>query len=485
VTVPPFVWRPCLAVLVLLLTGCATFRNYDEEMRQPLSLASEGNVDAAIGVLNRHNRAKKKDMLYYMELGELRRLGEQYVASNSAWASADRGVREWESAAKLDPARTAGALMSYAVNDKVRPYEGHDYEKVMLTTRIALNYLAEGDWDNARVAIKQTHEREAVIAQVHEKQTQQLEQQARKSGARTSVRELNGYPVETIDNPAVNALRNSYQSAFSHYLAGFVYEALGEPSLAAAGYRQAIELQPGLPLLEDALAGLDTRVAARDEGTTDLLIAVETGLVPARVSQQFPLPIPVNDRLILIPVSFPILQDTEPGRPPDSVRIDGIETHAVPITSVDAMVRRALQDEMPAIMLRSFVRSTGKAVAQYQTQRQADINRRRGNGGAAAALDIATIALMLGSVVTESADERGWRSLPATISIARVKLPPGAHRISLSTWRGDASTEIELRGRYAFVGLRLLGDALYSFGRRPHAPLPAEAKRMHAMNERN
>ena len=28
------------------------------------------------------------------------------------------------------------------INDKLRPYEGHDYEKVMLLTYMALNYLA-------------------------------------------------------------------------------------------------------------------------------------------------------------------------------------------------------------------------------------------------------------------------------------------------------------------------------------------------------
>ena len=76
------------------------------------------------------------------------------------------------------------------------------------------------------------------------------------------MRELSGYPVETIDNAEVNALRNSYQSALSHYLAGFVYEALGEASLAAPGYRLANELQPGRPLLEEALRGLDERMAA-------------------------------------------------------------------------------------------------------------------------------------------------------------------------------------------------------------------------------
>src|SRR4029079_10905775 len=114
------------------------------------------------------------------------------------------------------------------LNDKSRPYEGHDYEKVMLTTRVALNFLAMGDFDNARVAIKQTHEREAVIADLRAKEVREIERDTGKRGAQTSFKELNGYPVQTIDNPQVNALKNSYQSALSHYLAGFIYEAQSE-----------------------------------------------------------------------------------------------------------------------------------------------------------------------------------------------------------------------------------------------------------------
>ena len=41
--------------------------------------------------------------------------------------------------------------------------------------------------------------------------------------------------MASLDAPEVVSLKNSYQSAFSHYLAGFVYEALGEKDLAAPG----------------------------------------------------------------------------------------------------------------------------------------------------------------------------------------------------------------------------------------------------------
>jgi hypothetical protein len=178
------------AVFCALLTcGCATVRSYDQEMSQVLSLAASGHTDAAIGSLNAANRGKEKDLLYYFELGELERLQRDYAGSQSAWRSADSRVRAWESAAKADPARVAGVAASYLVSDKLGPYEGRDYEKVMLTTRTAMNFLTVGDLDHARVAIKQTHEREAVIAALRAREYAQIEKEAQQKGYRTAFKD--------------------------------------------------------------------------------------------------------------------------------------------------------------------------------------------------------------------------------------------------------------------------------------------------------
>ncbi len=89
-----------------------------------------------------------------------------------------------------------------------------------------------------------------------------------------------------------------------------MYESLGEPSLAAAGYRLANELQPNQPLLEEALRGLDQRVAAPVDGLTEVLFVIGSGSAPALQSRQFSLPIPVNRTLILVPISFPVMVAT-------------------------------------------------------------------------------------------------------------------------------------------------------------------------------
>ncbi|HEX4984891.1 MAG TPA: hypothetical protein VFV71_02340 [Burkholderiales bacterium] len=443
--------RTVAAVLLFgALGGCATFRSYDSELSKTMGLAAAGDINDAIERLHGDNKSKDKDLLYYLELGELLRLGTRYADSEQAWLAADAHVQAWERTAVANPEKLLGSIGSVLLNDKSLPYEGHDYEKVMLTTRLALDRLARGDFDTARVDVKRTHEREAVIEQLRSKELQKTEAEAGKRGVKTSYKELNGYPVETIDNAEVNALRNSYQSAFSHYLAGFVYEALGEPSLAAAGYRQAIELQPGHPLLEDALAGLDARVATRDDGYTDVLFVVESGVAPARRSRQFTLPFPYRGRLLFVPVSFPVLTPAQPSFMPAELHVQGqppVSTSV--ITSIDLMARKALQEEMPGIVLRGIIRSSGKAIAQYEASK----NDQSG---------LASLAIAIGSIVTESADERGWRSLPAQIAIARARMPSGTHTLGFGASPGGRDIGFTVSGRYAVVALRFLGGATYA-----------------------
>ena len=222
--------------------------------------------------------------------------------------------------------------------------------------------------------------------------------------------------MQTLDTPEVNALRNGYQSALSHYLAGFIYESLGEPSLAAPGYRLANELQPGQPLLEEALRGLDERVAAPDDGMTDVLVIIGTGSAPALQSRQFLLPVMIDRKLILIANAFPVMAATSGAPLPTEVRLEGQTLPAARIASVDLMARRRLADDMPSIMLRAHIRSAVSATLQYQSQRAADKEH-------TLAMALAAGLITAGSAIFASADDRTWRALPADLSIARGRLP--------------------------------------------------------------
>jgi uncharacterized protein len=440
--------------LVLLLSGCAAVRSYDAELYTTLEHASRGSVDSAIQLLESNNKLPDKDVLYYLELGMLQRLGGRYPESQKAWSAARARILAANPGGLAEVASFVRGISSVVVNDKLRAYPGYDYEKVMLLTYMALNHLALGDFDDARVAIKQAHELEAQIAELRAKEYAEVEESARERGAQTSFKELNGYPVETLDNPEVNALRNGYQSALSHYLAGFIYEALGEPSLAAPGYRLANELQPGQPLLEEALRGLDARVEAPDDGMTDVLVVIGSGSAPALQSRQFLLPIFIDTRMVLIANAFPVMTPTSRSWTPAQIQLGGDTLPVAPIASVDLMARRRLKDDMPAIMLRATIRSTVGATLQYQAQRAADREH-------TLALVLAAGLFTAGSALLAAADDRTWRSLPSDLSIARARLPRGVQTLKLQTPEGPRSATVTLSGRYAVLDLRLLRQQLF------------------------
>jgi len=447
--------RASVIGLALVLGGCAAFRSYDKSLGESVDQVAAGNVDSAIKALDAANPGDKKDLLYYLELGMLQRLGGRTAASQSAWSSAQaRSQLEMQGMAASFASMLQNAS-SFVVNDRLRPYPGYDYEKTMLLTHMALNYLAAGDFDQARVAIKQTHELEAMIAEARGKEVAVVEEDAKKRGAKTSFKELNGYPIQTIDNAAVNALRNSYQSALSHYLAGFIYEALGEPSLAAPGYRQANELQPNQPLLEEALGGLDKRAAMPPDGMVDTLFIIGLGAAPALQSRQFSIPVPTGSGPVQVTVSFPTMVASAISVTPQ-VAVDGGNPLAVaPITSIDLMARRRLKDDMTAIMLRATARAASRAVVQAGFQQQS-----RGNDSSAMFGALAAFVVAAGSIVTEQADERTWRTLPAEFSIARARLPAGVHTVTLQAPGGPRSARVELSGRHAVVDLRLVRNRL-------------------------
>lgn len=428
---------------VLLLNGCAAFRSYESELTQTNQYLQAGDVDSAIALLEKNNSGEDKDLLYFLEKGELLRSKGDIQGSLTTWGQADRTVVEWEESVRADPGKYLSEFGSLLVNDRVRRYEGYDYEKVMLTTQMAVNHLAQGDFEAARIEIKKTHEREAVIAELRDKEYLQREEEAEKQGITAQLKDLQGYPVESLNAPEVVNLKNSYQSAFSHYLSGFVYEALGEPGLAAPGYRKAIELRPESPMLEQALLDLDTS-DKRDTEESDVLLIVQTGLAPARNSIRIPLPIPTSNGLIIAPLSFPVIEADQSTAPQESININDQAFTLTELNNTTQMSKRALLDDMPGIILRTSIRAATRSVAQKQLN---DVN------------PLAGLAMGLASAVTEGADERTWRTLPDSTQIVRLRLKKGEHQLTLQSGQ---QIQLAIEQDHEVIPLRLIGNQVFS-----------------------
>lgn len=443
------------AVVLLLMTtgwGFVTSETKNEAALDGYSLdiptaSSINGIPQAIDSLKTYSEKtpQKMNMLSNMEYGELLRLNKQYSESNDAYLKADEEVKKWEEKSAINPEKFFSNLAAALFTESAKIYEGQDYEKVWLTTRLAMNKIAMGDFDGARVDIKRTHEREALIANFRSKELQAAEDEAKAKGVDVKNKEINGYPVETINDPEVLKLKNGYQNALSHYLAGFLYESLNEPSLAAPGYRKAIELKPETKILEEGLNGLDTRTSfthKKKQKMTDVLIVLETGLAPERKSNDFSIMVPsANGTIAQANMSYPVIDPSQTALM-QSVELDGSTVVIDDVVDSNIMARRALKDEMPSITLRNTTRMIAKEVAKGALSRT-------GFGG---------ILDMISNQKGPTAADRMWHMLPERVYIARTYLSPGQHNLNIKETGQRISFQVD--GQYAIVPLRIMSDGV-------------------------
>jgi uncharacterized protein len=463
--------------MITLLAGCAgnPLRSYDAELQQTVTLVKTGELVKAVELLEKNNTsmfsstdkspqgmdasgkpkektvldslASGKDILYYFEKGELLNLQRSYGAGRDAWLQADEVVRTWEDDFRLNPGKIFSDIGSFIVSDRVRRYDGQDYEKVFLSTRLTLNHILLGNFDHARIEMKKTYEREKLIESFREKEYDNLREQSEKQKVSMNTKSLaeKGYPMDELDTPDVSELKNGFQNAFAHYLAGYFFEVTGEYSLAEPGYRNALALQPHSQHIKQRLAQVGRKKAGPNE--SDVLFVVESGFAPAWKSVTIPLPIPTGKSMVITPLSFPVIKSEGKAIVPTTLRADGRDLPVETLVNVDSMARRLLKDQLPGILLRTTIRAVAKSVVQDQAQKK---------GGVVGGV-IASVV----SVATEQADERAWRTLPGRIAVARAVLPRGKVALEFQTGAGIHRTEVTVGNRFTIIPIRLTGGAVY------------------------
>jgi hypothetical protein len=465
---------PVLAVATLvLLAGCAgsPLRSYNKEMQNAVALVRSGDVNGALAQLEANNVSSfssgdasrnpdgkdktvldsvtGKDILYYFEKGELLRLNSEYEQSRDAWLQADEIVRIWEDEYRVNPAKVIGEIGAYLVSDRVRRYDGHDYEKVFLSTKLMLDHVMLGNLEHARVEMKKTFEREKLIESFREQEYDKIQEEEKKRNVSPTIGGLveGGYPMDELNSPEVRALKNGYQNAFAHYLSGYFFELRGENSLAAPGYRNALALRPDSKLIRDKVNKAGR--AKPGPGEADVLFVVESGFAPAWKSILIPLPVPINKKRVVAPLSFPVIIADDSVFVPPSLDVGGNVLPVETLVNVDALARRQLKDQLPGILGRTVIRALVKSALQYQAKKK---------GGSGTAADVLTTLL---TVTSERADERAWRTLPARLSIARAILPVGEQSIEFRTENGVYRGKIMIDSQLSIVPIRLADDFVY------------------------
>lgn len=407
-----------LGGVLLLQTGCTAWK-----VNQLASGLPQAGPEATLQRLQSIQPSSRDRAQYLLNSGTLKFYTGDFIGSKADLAQA-KSIMD-----SLQALSVTENLAAVTTNETLRSYSGTPSDRVLVHLMMALCYLFTGDAEGARVEVLQA---DVTMQQV-----------AKSSGV-------------------------SGQMASARYLAGVIYELNGEFDDALISYNRAYNIMQDRgetipPALQSALLNLSLRQGRDDEyqryktqfgaeghrlesGQIEWLMIYFDGVVSNKTEAR--LSVYSGEVNALVTVVVPRYQNAYYQPRFLSFSAAGEQVRTGILENVDKRAREDLQQQQASIMAAATLR----AVAKYQM-----VSKAQENG------DSSAVLMNLFTVLSEQADVRSWNMLPASIQIARLRVPDDApvQVVERGVTLPSANT-LQAR-RLAVVFTTSLSDDLYTY----------------------
>jgi hypothetical protein len=443
-------------IVAVVFSGCTM--SYNKTSALMTAAWQSGNYGVAADIATKQSKAAGEDerrdrLVWQLEAGATLRANKQWQASNAAFDAALETIASYD--AKPETSITGEAFASLT-NLSTFPYRGTGYDRIMLSTYQALNYLALGESEKARVALNLAlvRQQEAVAANAKRLENAQRERASAKSGGQRSYdadRAANTPQVagalgkEYAEDDAIRQVRSyaNYVNPFSVWLHGVYFLRAGE---GGSDFERAYKsLERAAAMTGNTYAQHDFELArkARDSAGSAkvppvVYVIYETGVAPSRREVRINIPLfVVSNHVPWVVAAFPKLaynRDAAPALILES-NAPGYESVTTqPLVSMDAVIATDFKNEWPGVLTRTLISTGLKATISWIANEAARRGTQNLSGNAAIVGGIIRLSTYVGtaaySVATTAADLRTWHTLPKEIQIARIPLPAdGALRL--------------------------------------------------------
>ncbi|MEK7286105.1 MAG: hypothetical protein AAB035_02260 [Nitrospirota bacterium] len=422
------------------MVACSPFSAHYSLVDQSLAAHDQIGADAIIqkeeGRYGKNNR-----LLYLMDRGMTLSLSGRHKESNAMLEQANRV------ADGLYTESLTKHGLSLLTSDTALPYTGEDFEQVMIHLIMALNYAQLGEIDEALVECRRLD---------------------------TTLNRI---------NDADQDKKNGYkEDAFARYFSGILYEARGGReglNNAFISYRKGYEIYQdwektyGTPIpamiaadllrTSEALQMREEHEAyqklfpttrwsriADQKSKAEVIVISMNGKSPYK--ENVYLDLVVNQNAVntilatshweanvgsgeavfstlgqMVRVAFPRYVPQKSNTRHLLISLSGLKPfygQSFLVHDITAIAKRSLDDRIVRISARAIARAALKAAAVRKASKKADSEISGGGGILLGKIAEAAVAL------TESADNRSWRTLPDQIHLSRMVVPPGTYKVS-------------------------------------------------------
>ncbi|MBK9293860.1 MAG: hypothetical protein IPM57_05350 [Oligoflexia bacterium] len=357
---------------LFFLNGCAT---YPFQTQNAQSAIYAGDFDRAAQLLEEKAKQEGKDQLLYLfDRGVALQLAGRYKESSQNWLLADKlsEVKDYVSLSQ--------EAASIILNDNLKEYKGEDFEKVIINGLLAINYVMEGNFEEALVECRRLN------------------------------RKL--YLYKTL------SLKDYEQNPFARYLSAMIWEASSKLEDAYIDYKETHKLTPNYPYLKFDLIRLAKKLGREQDlkkwhaeygeqieipntkKKTELILIYQQGKSAVKRTH------PESHRFPKFYARFSTGQSAK-------VEVDGLIEQTQKIYSISDVAIKNLDDAYAGMVAKKMAGIVAKEVIADQV-RQKD--------------ETLGFLVWLGLHASDQADLRHWATLPESIQFARLLINPGENK---------------------------------------------------------
>ncbi len=434
-----------LFVLSLLAGGCASYSRQSSSLN---SAWESANVDRAARIATsaaERKRGSRDRVLWLLEQGAALRAAGEFEESNRAFEDAAVRISEYEERAQV---RVGVAAAAAVTNLNALPYEGYAYDRIMLHTYKALNYLALGEPENARVELNRAYQRQQDAVQRNARRIEQAREEAGEQVGDDGI-DVNRTISDTslqrqLDERYAHlqdlAYYADYVNPLAVYLDGLYF--LGHPWSDASDLERArvsLERVAGMIRDTDYIREDIDRIHDRLQGgrmSPTTYVLFETGRGPTRDEVRIDLPLWGFSRDVpYIGAAFPDMRFRARHEPRLTVLTNEGNHQTVRLASMDSIVAQEFRNEMPVVIAKTLAATATKATAQYALT---EATKDAGFAGA-----LIRVGGIVYQIATNQADLRSWHTLPKEFQLCSFATPEN-RRITVSTPYSARNIEVEL-----------------------------------------
>ena len=354
------------------------------------------------------------DLLWTLQFASAERMQFNYRQAIASFDKAEEMMNFYAPQSEI-----VDAVGSTIVNDNVVPYKGAEYDGVMINTYKALDFLAEKNFDLARVEFnraleRQTRAKEHFAAEIRKLETQLANQKQKTSAdAGAMANDPNILKIVNAHYPNIDQFQPypDFVNPAATYLAGLYFNLVGDYDKAGYLLKETSGMVPDNTFIAEDLLLTDDVIAGKAKFENLVWVIFENGLGPVKEEIRIDLPLFLaTSRVYYTGIALPRLQPRSIAHSCLFVRTDAGAYQTKQVADMERVIQTEFQKEFGGILARAIASAVVKAAAQASLQNQR-------NGGWAALVMAAYTA------ATTAADVRIWSTLPKDFQVARCAIP--------------------------------------------------------------